>query len=63
MNSLLAMSTTSNLSAEAKAVAPPIAELCAVNKSFISDGGHALKVLEEIDVAVHEGELLALLGQ
>ena len=63
MNSPLAMSTTSNLSAEAKAVAPPIAELCAVNKSFISDGGHALKVLEEIDVAVHEGELLALLGQ
>ncbi|MEI6734473.1 MAG: nitrate/sulfonate/bicarbonate ABC transporter ATP-binding protein [Comamonadaceae bacterium] len=43
--------------------APPIAELRAVNKSFITAGGHELKVLEQIDVAVHEGELLALLGQ
>ncbi len=42
---------------------PPIAELCAVNKSFIGAGGHELKVLEQIDIAVHEGELLALLGQ
>lgn len=42
---------------------PAIAELCAVNKSFVSDKGHELKVLEQIDVAVHEGELLALLGQ
>lgn len=47
----------------AKASAPPIAELRAVNKSFITDGGHELKVLEQIDIAVHEGELLALLGQ
>ena len=47
----------------AVAAAPPIAELCAVNKSFTSDGGHELKVLDQIDVAVHEGELLALLGQ
>ena len=46
-----------------KQALPAIAELCAVNKSFISDGGHELKVLEQIDVAVHEGELLALLGQ
>ena len=45
------------------ASAPPIAELCAVNKSFITAGGHQLKVLEQIDIAVHEGELLALLGQ
>jgi NitT/TauT family transport system ATP-binding protein len=44
-------------------VKPPIAELCAVNKSFITAGGHELKVLQDIDVAVHEGELLALLGQ
>ncbi|MEI8030662.1 MAG: nitrate/sulfonate/bicarbonate ABC transporter ATP-binding protein [Comamonadaceae bacterium] len=43
--------------------APPIAELRAVNKSFNTAGGHELKVLEQIDVAVHEGELLALLGQ
>ena len=43
--------------------APPIAELRAVNKSFITAGGHELKVLEQIDVAVHAGELLALLGQ
>ena len=46
-----------------KSNTPAIAELCAVNKSFISDGGHELKVLDQIDVAVHEGELLALLGQ
>ncbi len=46
-----------------EASAPPIAELRAVNKSFNTDGGHELKVLEQIDVAVHEGELLALLGQ
>lgn len=43
--------------------APAIAELRAVNKSFITAGGHELKVLEQIDVAVHDGELLALLGQ
>lgn len=42
---------------------PPIAELCAVHQTFTTAGGHALKVLDEIDVAVHEGELLALLGQ
>ena len=46
-----------------KAPAPPIAELRAVFKSFITGGGHELKVLEQIDLAVHEGELLALLGQ
>ncbi len=44
-------------------VKPAIAELCAVNKSFVSNNGHELKVLQDIDVAVHEGELLALLGQ
>lgn len=41
----------------------PIAELRGVTKSFITTGGHELKVLDQIDVAVHEGELLALLGQ
>ena len=46
-----------------KPAAPALAELCAVNKSFVTSGGHELKVLEQIDVAVHEGELLALLGQ
>src|ERR1035437_3829944 len=46
-----------------KAPLPPIAELRAVNKSFITGGGHELKVLEQIDIAVQEGELLALLGQ
>ena len=45
------------------ASAPSIAELRAVNKSFIMAGGHELKVLEQIDIAVQEGELLALLGQ
>ncbi|MBC7605016.1 MAG: nitrate/sulfonate/bicarbonate ABC transporter ATP-binding protein [Ramlibacter sp.] len=42
---------------------PPIAELCAVTKSFTTEGGHELKVLENIDLAIHEGELVALLGQ
>ena len=42
---------------------PPIAELKAVSKSYRTAGGHELKVLEDIDLAVHEGELLALLGQ
>jgi NitT/TauT family transport system ATP-binding protein len=45
------------------ATKPPIAELRAVFKSFNTAGGHDLKVLEQIDVAVHDGELLALLGQ
>lgn len=44
-------------------LAPTIAQLCAVTKSFTIGGGHELKVLENIDLAVHEGELLALLGQ
>lgn len=41
----------------------PIAELRSVTKSFITAGGHELKVLDQIDVSVREGELLALLGQ
>ena len=41
----------------------PIAELRAVTKLFTTSGGHELKVLDQIDVSVHEGELLALLGQ
>ena len=41
----------------------PIAELRGVTKTYVTDGGHELKVLDQIDVAVHEGELLALLGQ
>lgn len=52
-----------NISTNSVASKPPIAELCAVFKSFKTAGGHELKVLEQIDVAVHEGELLALLGQ
>jgi NitT/TauT family transport system ATP-binding protein len=47
----------------ATADTPPIAELRGVFKSFNTAGGHELKVLEQIDIAVHEGELLALLGQ
>ncbi len=41
----------------------PVAELNAVNKVFVTGGGHELKVLENIDLAVRPGELLALLGQ
>jgi len=47
----------------AAAAKPPIAELRSVFKSFNTAGGHELKVLDQIDIAVHEGELLALLGQ
>ena len=42
---------------------PAIAELCAATKTFRTEGGHEMKVLENIDLAVHEGELVALLGQ
>ena len=42
---------------------PVIAELCHITKTFPVRGGHEMKVLDEIDLAVHEGELLALLGQ
>jgi NitT/TauT family transport system ATP-binding protein len=42
---------------------PAVAELRAVSKSYNTAGGHELKVLDNIDLAVHEGELLALLGQ
>ena len=45
------------------ATGTPLAELCAVTKSFNTDGGHELKVLENIDLAIRQGELLALLGQ
>src|SRR5450830_64522 len=44
-------------------VTQPIAELRGVFKSFNTAGGHELKVLEQIDISVHQGELLALLGQ
>ena len=53
------MNTPTNKTASAT----PIAELRSVSKSFITAGGHELKVLEQIDIAVQEGELLALLGQ
>ena len=43
--------------------AAPIAQLCAVNKSFTVVGGHKLTVLDNIDLEIREGELLALLGQ
>src|SRR6201993_811475 len=40
-----------------------IAELRNVSKTFHVGKGRELKVLDQIDLAVHEGELLALLGQ
>jgi NitT/TauT family transport system ATP-binding protein len=40
-----------------------IAELCNVSKTYAVSGGRELKVLDQIDLAIHEGELLALLGQ
>jgi NitT/TauT family transport system ATP-binding protein len=42
---------------------PMIAELCNITKTYKVAGGRELKVLDQIDLAVHEGELLALLGQ
>ncbi len=47
----------------AKQGSPVIAELRNVTKSFTVAGGSEMKVLDQIDLAVHEGELLALLGQ
>ena len=41
---------------------PVIAELCSVTKSYAT-GGSEVKILDQIDLAVQEGELLALLGQ
>ena len=46
-----------------KEAAAPVAQLCAVSKTYKTAGGHELKVLENIDLAVNSGELLALLGQ
>jgi NitT/TauT family transport system ATP-binding protein len=40
-----------------------IAELRNVSKIFHTGKGRELKVLDQIDLAVHEGELFALLGQ
>jgi NitT/TauT family transport system ATP-binding protein len=42
---------------------PAIAELRGVSKIFNVGHGRELKVLDQIDLAVHEKELLALLGQ
>jgi NitT/TauT family transport system ATP-binding protein len=42
---------------------PVIAELCNITKTYSVAGGRELKVLDQIDLAIHEGELLALLGQ
>jgi NitT/TauT family transport system ATP-binding protein len=39
-----------------------IAELRNVSKTFHVGKGRELKVLDQIDLAVHEGELFALLG-
>ena len=43
--------------------AETIGELRHVSKSYTTDGGREYKVLDQIDLAVKEGELLALLGQ
>ena len=46
-----------------QAAAAPVAQLVAVTKSFMTAGAHELKVLDNIDLAVNQGEYLALLGQ
>jgi NitT/TauT family transport system ATP-binding protein len=43
--------------------APAIAELRDVSKSYTIGHGHEFKVLDQISLAVREGELFALLGQ
>jgi NitT/TauT family transport system ATP-binding protein len=40
-----------------------IGELRHISKSYTTNGGREYKVLDQIDLAVREGELLALLGQ
>ncbi|MGB8356521.1 MAG: nitrate/sulfonate/bicarbonate ABC transporter ATP-binding protein [Chthoniobacteraceae bacterium] len=55
--------TIDQVPAPAMLETPVIAELKNVSKSFTIGGGRELKVLDQIDLAVHEGELLALLGQ
>jgi NitT/TauT family transport system ATP-binding protein len=58
------MTTVVQSSAPATAIdGPVIAELCNITKTYTVAGGRELKVLDQIDLAVHEGELLALLGQ
>ena len=58
------MSSQLNLEKKTHRVeAQVIAELCNVTKNFQLGKGHELKVLDQISLAVHEGELLALLGQ
>ena len=54
---------SADASTKQAASAPALAELRAVTKSYNTAGGHELQVLDNIDLAVHEGELLALLGQ
>jgi len=46
-----------------KEPAVPVAQLCAITKSYTSAGGHELKVLDDIDLAVNPREFVALLGQ
>src|ERR1700736_6894894 len=50
-------------STKAAAQGPVIAELCNITKTFSVAGSRELKVLDQIDLAIHEGELLVLLGQ
>ncbi len=52
-----------NANTSTNQAAPALAELRAVTKSYNTASGHELQVLDNIDLAVHEGELLALLGQ
>jgi NitT/TauT family transport system ATP-binding protein len=57
---------STELTAPPKAVraeSPAIAELRGVSKTFNVGHGRELKVLDQIDLSIHEEELLALLGQ
>ncbi|HUP08906.1 MAG TPA: ABC transporter ATP-binding protein, partial [Caldimonas sp.] len=41
----------------------PLAQLCALSQTYPIAGGHELKVLENVDLAINPGEFVALLGQ
>ena len=41
---------------------PPIVELCGINMTFGEQSGDKMKVLDDINLTVHENDVMALLG-
>src|SRR6202453_1249132 len=46
----------------ATTVTPPIVEMCGINMTFGESTGDKTKVLDDINLAVHENDVMALLG-